>query len=171
MRKLSFCLLILLSYMSFGLINFSFAKIPLPPSELKDNVEIFQINCPGNPKVTTIDMNNCFSTMRENVKAIEAKYVNMARQHITSGTNTAKEQDHKTLMAFEAENKAWGNLISAASNATETKWDEGTIRGVKGTSREIQLIEQRIHNQWDNWLRYEDSTPPVLPEPKFNNTI
>lgn len=36
------------------------------------------------------------------------------------------------------------------------------------TGRKIELIKYRIHNQWNNWLTYIDSTPAILPEPLFD---
>ncbi|WP_413727412.1 lysozyme inhibitor LprI family protein [Sodalis sp. RH19] len=146
-----------------GYVSHSYAEVPLPDSVLKDNTETFEIACPDNPQQTTIDMNDCIGTKRDAVKSVEAKYLNTARQRISA------TQDNQTLNAFEAENKAWDILIDTASHATGVEWQGGTIRGVKATDREIALIELRIHNQWQNWLRYEDSTPPVLPEPLFHN--
>jgi hypothetical protein len=139
------------------------ADVPLPGSVLKDNAETFEIACPDNPQQTTIDMNDCMGTKRDAVKSVEAKYISAARQRIVA------TQDEQTLNAFEAENKAWDSLIDTASHATAVEWQGGTIQGVKATDREIALIELRIHNQWQNWLRYEDSTPPILPEPLFQN--
>ncbi|MEZ3498613.1 lysozyme inhibitor LprI family protein [Pantoea sp. KPR_PJ] len=135
----------------------------LPDSVLSENSETFEIACPGNPQQTTIDMNNCMGTKLDAVKSVEAKYVNAARQFISEA------QDSETLKAFEAENQAWDALIDKASQATGVKWREGTIRGVLAADRRLVLTEMRIHNQWQNWLRYEDSTPPVLPEPLFKH--
>ncbi|MBP2199098.1 lysozyme inhibitor LprI family protein [Pantoea cypripedii] len=148
---------------SLGYSLHSYAEAPLPSSVLKDNTETFEIACPDNPQQTTIDMNDCMSTKRDAAKSVEEKYLNTARQRISA------KQDNQTLNAFEAENNAWDILINTASHATGVEWQGGTIRGVKATDREIALIELRIHNQWQNWLRYEDSTPPVLPEPLFHN--
>ncbi|WP_437616251.1 lysozyme inhibitor LprI family protein [Erwinia sp. V71] len=161
MTQLHYRLITLAILLGYGL--HSYAEAPLPSSVLKDNAETFEIACPDNPQQTTIDMNDCMGTKRDAVESVEAKYVSMARQRISA------KQDNQTLDAFEAENKAWDVLIETASHATDVDWREGTIRGVKATDREIALIELRIHNQWQNWLRYEDSTPPVLPEPLFHN--
>lgn len=161
MTPLHYCLipLVILS----GYCFHSYAGVPLPGSVLKDNSETFEIACPDNPQQTTIDMNDCLGAKRGAVESVEAKYVSTARQRILA------TQDNQTLNAFEAENKAWDMLIDTASHATGVEWQGGTIRGIKATNREIALIELRIHNQWQNWLRYEDSTPPVLPEPLFHN--
>lgn len=161
MTQLRYRLISLVILLGYGL--HSYAEVPLPGSVLKDSAEIFEIACPDNPQQTTIDMNECTGTKRNAVRSVEAKYVNAARQRILA------TQDNQTLSAFDAENKAWDILIDTASNATGVEWQGGTIHGVKASEREIALIELRIHNQWQNWLRYEDSTPPVLPEPLFHN--
>ena len=141
----------------------SYADAPLPSSVLKGTTETFEISCPKTPQQTTIDINNCMAAKLDSVKSVETKYIDAARNRILS------TQEQQTLDAFDAENKAWDTLIDAASHATDVKWGAGTIRGEEATSREIALIELRIHNQWENWLRYEDSSPPVLPEPLFKN--
>lgn len=147
----------------------SFAEAPLPSSELKDNAETFYISCPGNPQQTTYDLDDCMSKKSAAVEAVEAKYVDTARQRIVAEADDPAGSRQQTLDAFDAENRAWDALIAAGSHATDVEWQAGTIRGMKATAREIMLIELRIHNQWQNWLRYEDSTPAVLPEPKFHN--
>lgn len=139
------------------------AAEPLPSSIVTGNVQTFAISCPGNPQQTTIDMNNCISTKLDAVKSVEKKYVSVARSRISA------EKNNQALGAFEKENQAWDRLIEASSQATYAYWREGTLRGLKATDREIALIELRIHDQWQNWLGYEDSTPPLLPEPRFNN--
>lgn len=161
MSPLHYRLIPLAILLGYGL--HAYAEVPLPSSVLKDNAETFEIACPNNPRQTTIDMNDCMGTKRDAVKSVEAKYVSASRQRILA------TQDKQTLNAFEAENKAWDILIDAASHATGVEWQGGTIRGVKAAEREITLIELRIHNQWQNWLRYEDSTPPILPEPLFQD--
>ncbi|MBS0878563.1 MULTISPECIES: lysozyme inhibitor LprI family protein [unclassified Tatumella] len=147
----------------FGYGFQSYADVPLPSSVLKGNSETFDISCPKNPQQTTIDIDNCMSSKLDAVKSVELKYVNAARNRIS------ETQDQQTLQAFDEENKAWDSLIDAATHATDIKWGEGTIRSSEAIGREITLIELRIHNQWQNWLRYEDSSPPVLPEPLFHN--
>lgn len=154
------------------LLSFSgcgFADAPLPSSELRGNAEIFDISCPGNPQQTTLDIDGCMRTKRAAVEAVEANYVNTARQRIAAEADDPAGYRQQMLDAFEAENRAWDALIAAGTHATGVEWQGGTVRGNKATYREIMLVELRIHNQWQNWLRYEDSTPAVLPEPKFNN--
>ncbi|CAM3424873.1 hypothetical protein BS639_22005 [Rouxiella silvae] len=159
---------LLMSFAAFSAIAAS-DSLPLPSSVLKDNLETFEIDCPNNPQQTTVDLDDCMGTKRAQVEAIESKYVTTARQLIANSPDFSKEQTQKILDAFDAENKAWDTLIATAAHATEVNWDGGTVRAAKATDREIKLIELRVHNQWQNWLRYEDSTPPALPEPKFKN--
>lgn len=116
-----------------------------------------------------MDMNVCYGEMKAQVEAIKNKYLTAARKRIAGGNDKPAGQVRKELDAFDAENKAWDSLEEKASTATFTFWEGGTIRGVMGADREIRLIELRIHNQWENWLQYEDSTPALLPEPKFEH--
>lgn len=154
----------------FTFISAAFAASPpLPTSQLKDGVETFNIACLGNPQQTTIGANDCLRTKRAQVEAIEDKYVSAVHQRIEAETDSPTGHVQKTLNAFDAENIAWGTLINKASQATATDWEGGTIRGIMGGEREIELVELRIHNQWENWLTFMDSTPAVLPEPKFKN--
>lgn len=162
MARLHYHLIPLTILLGF-IFNSYAAEVLLPNSVLKNGTEIFDITCPGNPQQTTIDLNDCIGDKINAAKSVEMKYTNTARQRISA------DDDKETLDAFEAENKAWDALIDAASHATDVEWRGGTIRGVKAADRELYLIELRVHNQWQNWLRYEDSTPPVLPEPLFRN--
>ena len=41
----------------------------------------------------------------------------------------------------------------------------GTIRGLKFLKCQIILTQEHAHTIWREYLRYEDSTPPILPEP------
>lgn len=141
----------------------------LPGSVLENGVETFTIDCSGNPQQTTIDINECYGTKLAQVEAIQRKYVAMIRKKIAAGLNQPPGHARKILDAFDAENNAWVQLQDAAATATYTDWEDGTIRGIKSADRKLSIIELRVHNQWENWLRYEDSTPAVLPEPRFNN--
>lgn len=141
----------------------------LPGSRLDNGVETFRIGCPGNPGQTTMDMNICYGEMKAQVKTIKNRYLTAAQKRITEGSDEPAGQIRKVLDAFDAENKAWDSLEEKASTATATFWEGGSMRGIMGADREIRLIELRIHNQWANWLQYEDSTPALLPEPKFDH--
>jgi len=139
----------------------------LPGSTLENGAEIFQIGCPDNPQQTTMDMNACYGEMKAQVASVREHYLTAIRKRLAEEGDEPTGQAGEQLAAFEAENNAWDALEEKASAATATYWQGGTIRGVMGADRAIQLIELRIHNQWENWLRYQDSTPALLPEPKF----
>lgn len=144
-------------------------RAALPGSTLENGAEIFQISCPDNPQQTTLDMNACYGEMKAQVEAVKGHYLTAIRKRLAENGDEPAEQSQEQLAAFEAENNAWDALEDKASAATATYWQGGTIRGVMGADRAIQLIELRIHNQWENWLRYQDSTPALLPEPKFRS--
>lgn len=144
-------------------------RAALPGSTLENGAEIFQISCPDNPQQTTLDMNACYGEMKAQVASVKDHYLTAIRQRLAEEGDEPAGQAREKLAAFEAENNAWDALEEKAAAATATYWQGGTIRGVMGASRAIQLIELRIHNQWENWLRYQDSTPALLPEPKFTS--
>ena len=141
----------------------------LPLSSKQNNVETFQLACRDNPKITTIDMNNCIADKVDQIKAIQTRYEEAARNRVASGLDDPASHDHaqKTLDAYDAESKAWGELRVKATDATYTDWEEGSIRNIMSAQREIEIRGLRIHDLWLNWLQYMDSTPSVLPEPKF----
>lgn len=150
-------------------VNAATGDAKLPVSRMDNGVETFRIGCPGNPQRTTIDMNMCYAEMKTQVKKINNKYLMAARERIVGAGYESADLISKKLDAYDAENEAWDLLEEKASAATFSFWEGGSIRGVKGAEREIRLIELRIHNQWENWLQYEDSTPAILPEPKFEH--
>jgi len=150
------------------------AAADLPLSSTQNNVETFQLDCPGNPKNTTADMNDCYGHKDEQVISIQIKYEAAARKRLEDEVNNPlysephlHEPLQKTLDAYDAETKAWDKLREIASKATYTNWEGGTIRGVMSSRRDIEIRELRIHDVWENWLLYMDSTPAVLPEPMF----
>ncbi|HHU7328516.1 hypothetical protein MLH93_20275 [Escherichia coli] len=71
--------------------------------------------------------------------------------------------------SFNAESEAWTELIEKASKSVQVDYAGGTIAGTAVASRQIGLLELQSHDIWEHWLRFEDSTPPLLPEPKFKS--
>lgn len=160
-----------LSSLLYGLILFLIPPVsladPLPKSTLSNDIETFQLGCPNNHQRNTIEMNQCSMTIVNQLKAIEGKYVQAIYTRINSDYKDDPETLNELLVYIDEENKAWDDLINAASESTYTYWKGGTIRGVMGSGRKINLMKYRIHNQWQSWLTYMDSSPAVLPEPLF----
>ncbi|RJT43257.1 lysozyme inhibitor LprI family protein [Rahnella woolbedingensis] len=152
-----------------GLSHSSFAADKQPSSVLDNGVETFAIDCAGNPQQTTLDINACYAEKIDKLNWVKQTYLDTARKSIEP---TAKDPDPdpdaaEMLKVFEEETQAWDAFEDKASTATYTAYQGGTIRGAMSMSRRMELIELRIKDIWSNWLQYQDSTPAVLPEPKF----
>lgn len=144
-----------------------------PPSVLTNGVEVFSIGCVGMPQETTLDMNDCMEKQVEQVNWVKNKYLSAASRKIEQDNENYPDSDpayfHRLVAAFNEESKAWNSLIDKASSASYISWEGGSIRTEKSLSRKIELIEFQVYNIWKNWLTYVDSTPPILPEPKFTD--
>ncbi len=140
-----------------------------PSSSLNEGVETFAIACFGMPQETTLDMNACMGAQLKQLSWVKDKYLTRALNRIQQDNKDSPQHLQELTTAFNDESKAWDTLIDKATTSTEVDSAGGTISGIRSSMRKIGLIELQIHDIWDNWLRYGDSTPPLLPEPKFKS--
>ncbi|HCF7790798.1 TPA: hypothetical protein NIM19_005037 [Klebsiella variicola subsp. variicola] len=140
-----------------------------PSSSLSDGVETFSIACFGMPQQTTIDMDACLGAQLTQVEWVKDKYLVTAQNRLKQDNKDGPQHLQELTTAFEAENKAWTDLIERASASVKVDYAGGTIVGSEVTTRKIGLYELQVHDIWEHWLRFEDSTPPLLPEPKFKS--
>lgn len=138
-----------------------------PDSVSDSGVETFHLTCPDSPKETTLDMQNCLDDKKAKVEWVRNKYLTAIKQRMEESSGEDAAHNSRLKAALEKENLAWKLLQATAANAMYTDYEEGTIRGIMAANREITLTEMQIHEQWQTWLTYPDSTPAVLPEPKF----
>ena len=139
-----------------------------PSSSLNDGVETFFISCFDMPQETTTDMDAC-------QRVAGKTFLNRVMDSVAA-LNRLK-QDNKDdpqrlqelTASFNAESEAWTELIEKASKSVQVDYAGGTIAGTAVASRQIGLLELQSHDIWEHWLRFEDSTPPLLPEPKFKS--
>ena len=117
-----------------------------------------QPNCSGN----TLEINACLGEKRDRSEKRLQNYVRAAiDRHI--------DQDGKSdsvALGIQASQTAFEAYRAIECAAVYERWKEGTIRGAMGSSCATELTDQRTRTVWENWLRYMDSTPPILPEPK-----
>jgi uncharacterized protein YecT (DUF1311 family) len=66
---------------------------------------------------------------------------------------------------FDAAEAAWSQYRDAACSAVYDYYSAGTIRGIKSLKCRMIKTQEHTHTIWSDWLRYEDDTPPILPEP------
>ena len=140
-----------------------------PSSNLSDGVETFSIACFGMPQQTTIDMDACLGAQLAQIEWVKDKYLVTAQSRLKQDTKDDPQRLQELTNAFQAETKAWTDLIQRASASVKADSAGGTIVGSAVTTRQIGLLELQTHDIWEHWLRFEDSTPPLLPEPKFKS--
>ncbi|MEC7819221.1 MAG: lysozyme inhibitor LprI family protein [Pseudomonadota bacterium] len=61
--------------------------------------------------------------------------------------------------------RAWIKYRDAECGAVFTSWAPGSIARTMAADCSDRLTRTRTHAIWAHWLTYEDSTPPILPEP------
>ncbi|MFB5078310.1 hypothetical protein [Raoultella sp. C349492] len=140
-----------------------------PSSDLNDGVETFSISCFGMPQQTTIDINECMAKKLAQLRWVKDKYLTTAAKRIAQGNRDDPLRLQKMALAFNDESKAWDNLIDKASTAAGIDSEGGTLRGTTVALRQEGLVELQVHDIWQHWLRFEDTTPSVLPEPRFKS--
>lgn len=106
----------------------------------------------------TMAMNDCFAAVLEKAEKQRAEYLAAA---------LARHADRPALLAkIKASDDTFTAYRDAECGAVLEDWIEGTIRGVMTLSCRIDMTNRRTHTIWQNWLQFQDSTPPVLPEPQ-----
>jgi len=111
---------------------------------------------------TTPEINDCLMQQQERAQANLDKYVGAAIQRYANDQPAVRSGIRASEKAFEAYRD--GECLTMYE-----AWKDGTIRVAMQVGCLIELTDQRTHTVWTNWLRYADSTPPILPEPEPTN--
>ena len=114
-------------------------------------------NCDG----TTIAINQCLAAVRTKAEAREKRYFAAALGE-GAGSEDGESKLHALMRASQA---AAEEQRKQECNAVYEFWKSGTIRNAMSLRCEIRLIDQRTHDIWRNWLTFQDSSAPILPEP------
>ena len=112
--------------------------------------------CPGE---TTLEINDCLA---QQLKAAQARL----DKYFQAAIERHADDQPAVRLGIESSEKAFQAYRGIECSTVYEDWKEGTIRNAMALGCEIQLTDSRTHTIWSNWLRYMDSTPPVLPEPK-----
>ena len=127
------------------------AMVSLQPDDV-------QPNCAGN----TLEVNACLAGKVKTAQERLDRYVQAALERYGSD----EPGDAAIRLGITASQDAFEAYRSIECDAVYENWKEGTIRGAMGATCAIGLTDQRTHVVWEHWLRYMDSTPPILAEPK-----
>ncbi|QFT76280.1 DUF6265 family protein [Erythrobacter sp. THAF29] len=106
---------------------------------------------------TTYAINRCLAAILERADERRKEYFETA---IGSADNESELAGlmRKSREGFEAYRE------SECASVYE-QWKEGSIRNAMFLRCSIRLTDQRTHDIWRNWLTYQDSSEPLLPEP------
>lgn len=122
------------------------------------------VGCDGNMR----EMEECYGERLAKHEATLATYVSAARDRIgreAAETPSGLSSIESALGGFDAAQAAWSTFRNAECGAVYDYWSMGSIRGLKSLRCRTIPTQQRTHTIWTHWLRYEDSSPPILPEP------
>jgi len=110
---------------------------------------------------STYAINKCLADIRDRAQQREQLYFETAVAG-PSGLTARMTERERRMRATQAAAEQYREL--ACMDVYE-HWKDGTIRNAMALRCEIRLIEKRTHDIWQNWLTYQDSSEPVLPEP------
>ena len=118
-----------------------------------------------------VDCANAGSTIEQNVcagrevRALEENlrlYTDTAYRVLRENADTGQEP----LIAEIAESqRLWEAYVEAACGAVDTYWQQGTIRTVMAASCQMELIRERTHYIWREYLTPMEGLAR-LPEPE-----
>lgn len=108
---------------------------------------------------TTLAIDRCLVGVRHRAKTREAQYFAAA---IGTQLKTRSTEQERLMQAAQTAAEQYREQVC---NAVYEKWREGSIRNAMALRCEIRLIDERTHVIWRNWLTYQDSSAPILPEP------
>lgn len=106
---------------------------------------------------TTYAINQCLAGVLERADERRKRYFDTATGSADDASELAGLM-RKSSEGFEAyrENEC-GSVYE--------QWKDGSIRNAMFLRCSIRLTDQRTHDIWRNWLTYQDSSEPILPEP------
>lgn len=107
--------------------------------------------------MTSIEMNICSAKEVETVEKNLEQYLQKAIERYAG-------QD-KVIETIKKSQEQWSIYSKAHCESVYEIWSGGTIRGVMYSRCMLSLTKQRTHTIWSSYLKYQDSTPPLLPEP------
>lgn len=118
-----------------------------------------------------LDCAKAGSTMEQNVCA--GRDVEALQENLRFYTDTAyallrrsEDIEPEPLIAEIAESeRLWQAYVEAACGAVHTYWQNGTIRTVMAASCEMELIRERTHYIWREYLTPMEGMA-LLPEPE-----
>lgn len=116
--------------------------------------------------VTTPEVNACAAAEVARDREVMERYLAAATARMREEAEDAGQLSGRSIEESLAASQAdWERYAESACAAVYHRWSGGTIRTVMHLGCMGQLVRQRTHYLWQDYLTYPDSTPPILPEP------
>ena len=117
-------------------------------------VQASSLQCDGN----TLEIQACMGKKLDEANALLARYLAAAQARIN--------RDFGSKPELKATQAAWSRYRDLECGDVFDLWAQGTYRTLTSSECTLRLTQQRTHEVWRAYLTYQDSTPPVLPEPR-----
>lgn len=119
-----------------------------------------EVDC-SNP-TTTIEMNHCAARQQVEVETQLKSYLDAAYAKLRGEA----EAPEAVIAEIEASQTLWEGYTEAACGAVYTYWQGGTIRNLMAASCRMELMRERSHHIWREYLAGNDDDPDAYPEPQ-----
>ncbi|WP_017460458.1 lysozyme inhibitor LprI family protein [Dyella ginsengisoli] len=106
---------------------------------------------------STPEMQACMGKKLDAANAMLARYLAAAQARI--------DRDFGSRPNLGAAQTAWVHYRKIECGDVFEYWAQGTYRTIASAECMLRLTRQRTHEVWQAYLTYQDSTPPLLPEP------
>ena len=106
----------------------------------------------------TYELMDCQKIEIVKYEAVLEKYWNKSLERYRDNT--------QVLDLMKKSQNLWFKYRNAECSTVHQIWINGTIRGLFHGECLLDMTKNRTHMIWDRYLKYEDSTPAILPEPK-----
>lgn len=118
------------------------------------------VDC-DNP-TTTLEMNHCAAQQQQEVEAQLKTYLEAAYAKLRAEA----EEPEAVIAAVEASQKLWEGYADSACEVVYTYWQSGSIRNLMAASCRMELMRERSHHIWREYLAGNADDPTVYPEPQ-----
>jgi uncharacterized protein YecT (DUF1311 family) len=120
--------------------------------------------------LTTYDMVQCGTIELRSAELEQKRYLELARSRFVDSVNNEYNEDggadkREAVKIFDHAQEAWKTYRDEHCSSYHYDWKGGTIAGPLHLACLNDLTRERTWEIWKYWLRYADSSPPMLPEP------
>jgi len=104
-------------------------------------------------------ISHCLSSEVDSAEVEQERYLQRA--------SIRYADDKQVIALLVGAQNAWASYRKAHCNAVYQSWVKGSIRTITLNQCRLDITRRRTHEIWQAYLTFEDSTPPLLPEPKL----